>query len=542
MVSIVDLPDYLLQRLFAQVIIAAHGTTTTSAIPATCRQWRAIWVDDSLWSDPALHLALGSASIRASAAAAHAAYNCGWQSAWHTALDLRRNWLIGPSHAATPVLHKEIVTDSDGLTSLDCDTAFRRVAVGCFARAARIYALPRPQSSSERGVGRASAIGPVGGLQLLCALSCHTDTVWDVRWHGDDQLITGSFDGTIALHDITRAGSGKECAGGLQPGPLLTMSGHADRVMGVFSCGTNLVASASRDGTVRRWDVRTPGHRCVAVFRDSEAQQSAYCVTQAQVDEHSMLSGHDGTVAVWDARRVCSSHARDASSGEGSTGLVVAVAAHTRMVMDLQLDEALQCLATASRDDTTKLWHWPSMSCATVLTGQVGVRSVQFDSEKICTAANDRSVAIWKYPAQAVVYAADVAEPEPANEDETGPLPAFSDLGGVSNDDDDGGGTQRRPRAITPPRTVGQDRECTQGMQTSSLSPLRTTATSGVEHRPLYTLKHSAQVPRARFRTSRLCLSLSTSRTPRCIYGSCLCTSYVEWWMDRPLKHTMCVH
>ena len=479
------------------------------AIPIVCRQWREVWCDDALWSRQSVHHALGSPATRASAAALRHGYSCGWQAAWRAALVQRRNWQLGPSLGGTLLaLRKVVAADSDGLTSLDCDAAFQRVAVGCFAQSVCIYALPSPQSHREHAVPSAKAIQ---GLEQLCVLPCHADTVWDVRWHGPDQLITGSFDGTIALHDVARAGTAAASEVGVQTRPpLLTLPGHGDRVMGVFSCGPNLIASAGRDGTVRRWDVRVPTRRCVSALRDDEVQRSAYCVTQSCVDEHKLVSGHDGTVAIWDCRRVSSNAGGDINSDDsGGTALVEAMAAHTRMVMDVQLDESLHCLATASRDDTTKLWNWSSLTCATVLTGQVGVRSVQFDSEKIVTAANDRSVAIWKYPAAAVSDAGDAvacgyAEPEPDSADETDPLPVLGHTRDVDGGDDDGGGTQPRLRAITPPRAAPAGRGLGQAATQESLSPLRTTATSGVERRPLFTLKHSAQVPRARFRKSDL--------------------------------------
>lgn len=511
MACVTDLPEPLLQRLFATVLTQStkHGNSGCSMIPMVCRQWRQVWCDDALWSGQAVHHALGSPATRASAASLRHSYSCGWQAAWHAALEQRRNWQLGPSRGgAPPTLRKAVVGDSDGLTSLDCDAAFQRVAVGCFAESVCIYALPGPQHCRERPMFSTKGIE---GLQQLCVLSsCHTDTVWDVRWHGAGQLITGSFDGTIALHDVARAGTVDAASGvGAEQicPPLLTMSGHGDRVMGVLSCGPNLIASAGRDGTVRRWDVRVPSHRCVSVLQDVEVQRSAYCVTKSCLDEHRLLSGHDGTVAIWDCRRVSSKDGGALSNDGGrSTGLVVALAAHTRMVMDLQLDESMQCLATASRDDTTKLWNWSSLTCATVLTGQIGVRSVQFDNEKIVTAANDRSVAIWKYPGGAVSDAGDTAvcgyaEPEPENLDEIDPLPMLDHTRYVDGGDDDGGGTQPRLRAITPPRIAPAGRGQGQAATQESLSPLRTTATSGVEHRPLYTLKHSAQVPRARFRT-----------------------------------------
>ena len=541
MADISDLPEYLLQRLFAEVLSSGGGSGShVGSIPAVCRQWRDLWADDAPWSAPSVQRALGSASTLAAAVATRDLYGCSWQPAWRAAIELRRNWRTGRVAHAQGVLRKEVVADSDGITSLDCDAAFRRVAVGCFARSVRVFALP--------AAPRASKGGPAG-LEQLCALPCHVDTVWDVRWHGADQLLSGSFDGTIALHDIEGATVATAAAAAAAASsadnssdssgyrPLLTLSGHGDRVMGVLSCGPNIVASAGRDGTVRRWDVRTPGHRCVATFRDPEAQRCAYCVTKSPTDEHSLLSGHDGTVAVWDCRKGGGGGGGGSAGGEGGAGgLVLAAAAHTRMVMDLQLDESLNCLATASRDDTTKLWHWPSMECAAVFTGQVGVRSVQFDSEKLVTAANDRSVSVWNFPAAAIAAATeaaalgggddDGAEPEPEQEAAAvygggggGGGGSEEEEGGEGDVDDDGGGTQPRLRAITPPRTPPRQQQqrrpppiaaggagggaAATAVVSSSLSPLRTAATSGVEHRPLYTLKHQAQVPRARFSTTK---------------------------------------
>lgn len=466
---IADLPDHLLQRVLGDAL-RAGGASGSSSIPRVCRAWHGLWFEDELWQP--LEQQLGSPATRASALATRAAFGCGWPPALRAAVDMRRKWL---APLVLPVFRKEAVGASEGLTSLDCDAAFRRVAVGCFAQSVRVFALPTSSGCSGEREGNLPPSKDrkmLPGLDPLCSLPCHTDTVWDVRWHAaDTQLISGSFDHTICVHDL--GGAGMEEAGGSYR-PLLTLTGHGDRVMGVLSCGSHLIASAGRDGTVRRWDVRTPGHRCVATLRDPEAQACAYTVAKSGSNDHTLLSGHDGTVAVWDCR----------------TGkLVTSVAAHTRMVMDLQLDEDLGCLATASRDDTTKLWHWPSLECAAVFSGQVGVRSVQFDSDKIVTAANDRSVSVWKFPTAALAAAAERAQAWTATAQESEPEPELLEAAGsasaeeeeeeqeAAGSEDDGGGTQPRLRAITPPRTpprvqVGEY----QGPPVESLSPLRTVA------------------------------------------------------------------
>eukprot|EP01051_Picozoa_sp_SAG22_P022197 SAG22_NODE_5223_length_1058_cov_1.420229_2_plen_90_part_01 len=70
------------------------------------------------------------------------------------------------------------VEGSQGLTSCDCDSAFRRVAVGDFAPRLRVYGLPE-------GVGAGGLPDPPPDqLPLLLELDgVHTAAVWDVAWH-----------------------------------------------------------------------------------------------------------------------------------------------------------------------------------------------------------------------------------------------------------------------------------------------------------------------------------------------------------------------
>ena len=175
MACIGDLPEQLLQRLFAQVLTSSglHGRCGW-ALPAVCRQWRAIWADEALWASSAVHRRLGSQATRASAAAARATYSCGWQPAWRAALTQRRNWQLDPARRVprrgVQILRKAVAADSDGLTSLDCDASFRRVAVGCFAQSVRIYALPSPQSGREGGQEPRASVCGRSGAALCSAL------------------------------------------------------------------------------------------------------------------------------------------------------------------------------------------------------------------------------------------------------------------------------------------------------------------------------------------------------------------------------------
>jgi WD40 repeat protein len=149
-------------------------------------------------------------------------------------------------------------------------------------------------------------------LEELLRLECHSDAVWDCRWHTSGRygaqsshqlclaggllphgrctssVLTASFDGTAMLHDVQ---------GGRT---LLTLRGHSDRVMGIHSLGQDEVSraalaavqvvhrshtvgitaggawwgqvvTASRDGTIKHWDLRVSGS-CIGTLADDRAQ------------------------------------------------------------------------------------------------------------------------------------------------------------------------------------------------------------------------------------------------------------------------------
>jgi hypothetical protein len=302
-----------------------------------------------------------------------------WAEAWRHAHQLRQNWRTGcdpfarprggVSSAADPTTtrlaarrlptrprHQFELPDMGGLTSFDCDGGFQRICVGGFASRLVVARL----GGDEDGIG---STAPRPSQVVLMRLDCHTDAVWDVRWHHSGRsILTASFDGTAQLHDVHTETT------------VLTLRGHTDRLMRIHcdveQAGTasglspDVVTTASRDGTIKRWDLRRAG-TCVATLADEAAQRCVYCVTAPPPGgQHTLVSGHDGTLAIWDLR---------------TSGLVGSIAAHARMIMDIQVHSKLGCLATASRDDTTKLWSWPAeascrpaaIECRAVLSGQV---------------------------------------------------------------------------------------------------------------------------------------------------------------------------
>ena len=433
--SISELPQDMLSRIFCHVLASEMppgARRRAESIPSVCHLWQKVWSDASLWKDPVVQ-GLAPAAVHWAACA----FNCGQLAAWRYAFELLRNWELGhrltneagslTPHAAPPD-YKATVSDSQGFTSCDCDATFRHVCVGDFAKQIAVFVLPHV---------RHHQYSPCADLQLLFKHQCHQDAVWDVCWHDNQYILSGSFDRTAQLHDVRATKTVRE------------LCGHTDRVMSVCSGGHPAqVLTSSRDGCIKSWDLRSG--KCATTLRRDDGADCVYCVRRA--DENRLVSGHDGTIAVWDMRL-----------GKVANSVV----GHARMVMDLQVSPDLQRLATASRDDTTKLWTWPGLECFAVLSGQTGVRSVQFDADKVVTAANNRTVCVWDQPELLV-------RTNPAH----GPV---SENTVSRNSESPDRESTRRPLTCAP------------------LSPLRTAATEHAHQRPRYSIRHTQQVPRARF-------------------------------------------
>ena len=126
-----------------------------------------------------------------------------------------------------------------------------------------------PYSGSRLAVGTAQYFGVVGngGLHILESsepfmsevFSALTqDNIFDVCWTEghEDQVRVASGDRTIKLFDCK-----------LQQ-PLLSLGGHSAEVFGVHSNyhATNLVLSASYDGSLKVWDLSQQA--CLQDFRE----------------------------------------------------------------------------------------------------------------------------------------------------------------------------------------------------------------------------------------------------------------------------------
>jgi WD40 repeat protein len=153
----------------------------------------------------------------------------------------------------------------------------------------------------------------------------HRDAVVHVAWSstaGGDVLASASKDGTVGLRDPRPGGARR------------VLTAHRDHVIAVaFDPTATFFASKSRDGTVRLWRVG-PWHVVAAIHEPTaEVGWSVGLAFHPGGRLLATLGDHDRIVRVWDLDRAALPHgaldARElAALGRRSTAPVMAAARH----------------------------------------------------------------------------------------------------------------------------------------------------------------------------------------------------------------------
>jgi WD40 repeat protein len=264
-------------------------------------------------------------------------------------------------------LSRQIAAQADRLVQSRPDTA---VLAGLQSLSLARDEEPAPQVPA----------GLITGLARLThasrLLAGHTDQVHEVSFGDDGKLLaSASWDGTIRFWDVR--------SGRPRGRPL---EAHQGALTSIAFSPDDLVASGGRDGTLRLWDVdsRRPhgepmtGHgkpvTAVAVSPDGKLIASA---------------GDDGTARLWDV---------DSGRQHGKS-----LAGHTGPVQDVEFSPDGTLLATAGVDDTARLWDVASgQPRGEPLRGhRDDVWGVAFspDGGLLATASADRTARLWSLPA-----------------------------------------------------------------------------------------------------------------------------------------------
>ncbi|KAG7410105.1 Vegetative incompatibility protein HET-E-1 [Fusarium oxysporum f. sp. raphani] len=204
---------------------------------------------------------------------------------------------------------------------------------------------------------------------VLQTLEGHTDFINSAVFSNDGKLIaSGSRDNTVKIWNVA---TGEE---------ERTLEGHANSVNSVvFSKDSKLIASGSSDNTVKIWNVAT-GEEAQALEGHANSVNSVVFSKDGKL----IASGsRDNTVKIWNV-----------ATGEEQRTLK----GHTNSVSSVVFSKDGKLIASGSSDNTVKIWNVATGEEEQILDGHTDfINSVVFskDGKLIASGSWDNTVKIW---------------------------------------------------------------------------------------------------------------------------------------------------
>jgi WD40 repeat protein len=223
----------------------------------------------------------------------------------------------------------------------------------------------------DRPLQEYPATSPILSLQQILddieeknQLEGHQETVNSVSFSPNGQWVaSASKDGTARLWDLR----GQEKA---------EFQHNADVYSVSFSPDGQSIATASRDGTVKLWNLQG---KEIATFKGHNG--SVYSVTFSPDGKKLATASRDNTAIVWNLK------------GDR----LAILRGHTKSVDDVAFSPDGKRIATASRDGTIRLWNLRGQQLARFEKNGIPFYSVSFsrDGKTLATAARDNTAKIW---------------------------------------------------------------------------------------------------------------------------------------------------
>ncbi len=201
-------------------------------------------------------------------------------------------------------------------------------------------------------------------------LKGHQDSVYSVSFSPDKQLIaTASRDGTVKLWTL----QGQQQA---------IIQGHQGAVYALaFSPDGQYLATASQDGTAKLWNRQG---KLMTTFKGH--QGSVYNLNFSPDGLYLATSSRDGTGRIWDLKG----------------GELVVLSGHQKSVDDVSFSPDGFKIATASRDGTVRIWNLKGELLLVLAEKGVAFYSISFspNGQEIAATASDGQVKIWNLQGQ----------------------------------------------------------------------------------------------------------------------------------------------
>ena len=250
---------------------------------------------------------------------------------------------------------------------------------------------PDGRSLASGSADQTVRIWDIQSQQCLRVLSGHSNWVWSVAFSPDGQYLTsGSEDRAMRLWNV---GSGR-C--------LKTLQGSSNWVWSVaFSPDGKTLASGQGDRLVHLWDV-TP-EQTVSSDRPSGAPlqtlsgaQNAIWSVAFSPDGKLLVSGNeDGNLHLWQlAEQSAKQHLEQRIEQHSCCSF----SGHTKAIWSVAFDEKGETIASASADQSIKLWDVQTGKCQQTLLGhRHWVCSVAFHPHKnlLASGSYDRTIKLW---------------------------------------------------------------------------------------------------------------------------------------------------
>lgn len=214
----------------------------------------------------------------------------------------------------------------------------------------------------------------------------NNDEVTDLRFiTGNDRLAVATNSEHVHIFDTNTLGC------------LDTLSGHKEAVLGLDyleNChGRKLVASGSKDTTVRVWDVTESSQAsCIGMGTGHVSAVTAVAFCRKPDSNFLISGGADKLLRVWDISNLGN------SKRTGTLPVISAIPAHEKDINAVCVAPNDQLVASGSQDRTIKVWKLPDLTPVHVFRGHKrGIWSVAFSpvDQALVSASGDKTVKLW---------------------------------------------------------------------------------------------------------------------------------------------------